>query len=242
MKKTFLEETDEIYCINLFKRPEKWENFKKDSYPHFKKSITQWLGVDGNLLTEEELSKFNFRTIKSKNRGHAGCSLSHKGIYENALNKGHKRILVLEDDCFVSEPLTFLEDIEKAAKELPDDWFIFYIGGHEWNINKSIPMIEPYSEHLVKAMQVFETHAYFINIESIKFILDLFKLDPREIDDMHVYLQQKLRRSFFTNPVLCSQRPCFSDICNREVSNHGTKGYMKKRQLTIKKTEQKNLF
>jgi glycosyl transferase family 25 len=84
-------------------------------------------GVDGRLLSEEELQKI-FDRKKSYNyykwyrnrigsagielsRGEIGCTLAHRKVFKKIVDENIDRAIVLEDDVFVTED--FLPTIEK---------------------------------------------------------------------------------------------------------------------------------
>lgn len=233
------------YCITLAKRPEKWQEFERDVVPFVPLKIQKWNAVDGSKIPDEEMRKFNFKIpakYLDRKRGHAGCTLSHIGIYKDAIKQGHERILVFEDDCYVTNPESFVENIEEAVKELPEDWMFFFLGGREWQISKKIPMYEYVSEKIVRALQIFETHAYVITKEGMETMINLFESNAVQIDNMTVRLQQNLKRSYITNPIYCTQRPGHSDIMQKDQSTHGVRTFMKPRELKVEKFETKKLF
>ena len=51
-------------------------------------------------------------------------------IYEDAIKNNYKNILVLEDDVYFSDEL--YEELNKAMKELPEDYDILYLGCLGW--------------------------------------------------------------------------------------------------------------
>jgi len=75
---------------------------------------------------DEEKTKKLQRQGKALNPGELACSLSHRNLYAAMLEKGFKRVLVLEDDVL---PLTGnMPLLQEAVNELPDNWELFYLG------------------------------------------------------------------------------------------------------------------
>ena len=55
-----------------------------------------------------------------------GCGLSHLFLWQDAIKKNYKNILVLEDDVYFIDK--FYEIIHNTMKELPEDYDILYLG------------------------------------------------------------------------------------------------------------------
>lgn len=65
--------------------------------------------------------------------GAMGCAISHKRIFEDAIDKGYENIILLQDDIY------FHKDFEKLLKESQDKIKlsdIFYFGASEWSAPK----------------------------------------------------------------------------------------------------------
>ena len=65
------------------------------------------------------------------NLGEVACALSHRNIYQNMLDEGHRRALILEDDV-LPQPEQ-LQHFEAVMSQLPDDWELLMLGyyGHK---------------------------------------------------------------------------------------------------------------
>jgi glycosyl transferase, family 25 len=110
-------------------------------------NYTIFKGVDGRLLSEQEKTEiydhvnsskymdeyFQFRYHQSDlsglNIGNIGCSKSHLNIYNEMLQKGYKRILILEDDARFDYKQIHL--IPQIFQEMPNDAELFY-WGYRW--------------------------------------------------------------------------------------------------------------
>ena len=135
------------------------------------------------------------RQGKALNLGEIACSLSHRNIYSTMIEKGWKKILILEDDALpVYDQLVFLEE---AINELPPDWELVYLGylKHEkittdlrakqlfykilsrlgliaWNYTMVKYLLpRPYSSHLRRAGFHDCTHAYAITLAAAEKLL-----------------------------------------------------------------------
>jgi len=66
------------------------------------------------------------RTHRSLIPGEIACALSHRKIYEDAIEHDYQRILVLEDDvALIAENLNAFR---QALHELPEDWELLMLG------------------------------------------------------------------------------------------------------------------
>lgn len=110
---------DQIYCINLERRSDKLSEFSRWADKLFKwKRIN---AVDGTTLVgharvSQKLSSFEL-----------GCILSHRLVLNDALNAGHERILILEDDVI---PATLLAKFDRSFESL-GDWAMIYLGANQ---------------------------------------------------------------------------------------------------------------
>jgi len=104
-------------------------------------------GVDGRLLSEQErneiydhensskymneFSLFRYHTSDKSglNIGNIGCSKSHLNIYKDIIQKGYKKVLILEDDVrFDTRTIGLIPDI---LEQIPSDTELFY-WGYRW--------------------------------------------------------------------------------------------------------------
>ena len=71
------------------------------------------------------------RTSRSMNLGEVACALSHRNIYQNMLDEGHQRILILEDDVLPQPDQ--LQYFDSVIEQLPEDWELLMLGyyGHK---------------------------------------------------------------------------------------------------------------
>lgn len=81
---------------------------------------------DGYHLYDDELHRMTKRTHRSMNSGEVACALSHKRIYQDVLDNGYQRVLIMEDD--VLPELDKLKNFSKVVNQLPDDWELLMLG------------------------------------------------------------------------------------------------------------------
>jgi GR25 family glycosyltransferase involved in LPS biosynthesis len=56
--------------------------------------------------------------------GEVACSMGHKAIYEDAVNNGYSKILILEDDVSINQEGIVL--FNQIVNQLPINWDIIY--------------------------------------------------------------------------------------------------------------------
>jgi len=104
----FFDQFDEIYCINLAERTDRWKAVQAE----FEK-----VKIHNRIKRFEALSgKTGFGFRKSED----GCRTSHVAVVKLAKEAGLKNVLVFEDD------VTFVTDVPDLL--VPQDYALFYLG------------------------------------------------------------------------------------------------------------------
>jgi len=189
---------DEIFCINLDKRKDRWGLAQKE----FEKI---------NILDRVK----RFPAIERKD-GRLGCIKSHLEILKYAKKNNLNNVLIFEDDVM------FLNDVngvlDNVVKQLPVDWNLLYLGA---NLHSPLTNI---SDNLVLLNNGFSTHAISYN----KNVYDIFikKYNTMnelilQSDILDVWLAsiiQNRGNSYLVKPLLATQRNDFSDIVKSDVN------------------------
>jgi len=147
LEKTF----DAVYCINLDRRKDRWEDFQK-SLPE------DW--PFGNVRRIAAIDARNIVTPEWWHQGAPawGCYRSHLRLIEEALNTGKNSILLLEDDATFCEGFT--EKVGQYIEALPENWGLVYFGGQHLHVNRHPPIeINPL---VYRPWNVNRTHAFAI--------------------------------------------------------------------------------
>ena len=203
---------DKIYCINLEERKDRWdlclEKFKEYGITNFKRF--EGIKVNGNLSL--------------KKLGQIGCSSCFYNIIKEAHENNYNSILILEDDFnFIVSKDELEEALEKAFKEMPEDWDMFYLGANVINEIYQNP-IEEYSENLFKLNSAYALHSVCFSKNSFSKILNFFEDNSNWImnlmqnyESIDVFFAkdfQHCNKCFIWKDLLCLQEPSFSSIEN----------------------------
>jgi len=190
---------EKIYCINLDKRLDRWNEAQEQFNKHNLK-VERFPAILGN---PENIST---KIIP----GHVGCVLSHYNIVKKADESGINQILILEDDVVFCEDLQ--EKFEQFIKQVPEDWDMLYFGG-----NHNGEPLEKVTENVYKIHKTYTTHAYAIRKPVYKVVLKMFPKLQFEVDVMYSILQNSFNCYVF-RPHLAWQQDGYSDILNKNVN------------------------
>jgi len=190
---------DEIYCINLDERTDRWEHAQKE----FEKA-----GIKDRVI--------RFSAIRD-NDGRVGIIKSNLGIIKLAKKKGLKNVLVFEDDVefIVDNPQDVLA---KALEEVNLDWTLFYLGA---NTHNKLIKIKP---NLILLKNAFAVHSMAYSEKAydtfIKRYEGLSRISSHN-DILDVYLAQHFQEKYIclmVNPMMTTQMNSYSDIEKRVVN------------------------
>lgn len=190
---------DKIYCINLKRRPDRWEESLKQFERH-SLEVQQWFAVDGAQIDEVDLVGLK--------PGVYGCMWSHCGVIMDAACMNQHAIMIFEDDVELHPG--FLPLLKDCIKDLPVDWDVLYLGGSHWE--KPVPV----TGKIYKVSKTLTTHAYIIRNTMFDRVLKLIKKQEQPIDGIYADLQKEFN-CYVTNPPLAWQREDHSDIEGRRM-------------------------
>lgn len=188
---------DKIYCINLDRRPEKWQAVQKQFQKHGLK-VDRMPGVDGN----------DFRIDYPCSHGNNGCTIAHLQCVERAKLLGLTNVMIFEDDVVLHDK--FNDVLNASMQELPEDWQFLYLGG----THKERPV--KITEHIYRVSKTFCTHACVIRSTLFDYVLNNFKSLHQPCD---CYYTDKNHEGnmYVINPPIAWQSGGFSDIVGRDM-------------------------
>ena len=135
---------DHIFCVNLDRRPDKWELCLKE-FAKWDLNVERFSAIDGTL---------HWKIEHKVPPGSIGNCLSKIKIIELSKERKYKSVLILEDDVEFQDD--FRHKFLKWSNEVPKDWDMLWIGGnHNWV--RDIPLFAP---HLIRITNTYATHAF----------------------------------------------------------------------------------
>ena len=146
---------DEIYCINLISRPDRYKIMKD--------------------FEKEENIKLNFfRPEKHPDGGRIGCFTSHITIIQNAYNSGKKLILIFEDDIIKTPSYKDIcyNEINNFIKN-NQNWEMLQLGSFDFSGLLFVSMNTKYKN--ISHNCSYFASSYIINRKGMKKILDTYK-------------------------------------------------------------------
>ncbi len=180
---------DNIYCLNLASRPERMDIMNR-RFNYVDMKCERFNGISGNIL-----KYFHKHAPKYfANPNYVGCNLSHIAIYQDALDRGFDRVMIIEDDVRINR---YSNQILAEASELLNyNWDLLYFAYipltddlSQWNYG--ILPIQP-GKRTFKATNMWSLMAYGINTKLMKHMIDVYSQSfPMEIDRYFVNHVQK---------------------------------------------------
>lgn len=141
-----------------------------------------------------------------------GCLESHLGAIEYGISKKWDKMMIIEDDIKLINPLHVLSDA-------PDDFDMLYLGGTvrsimECDLSQEIP------NNTWLRCSCWTTHAYIINLKNNELIGAIKEAlnQEAEIDTFYSDVIHPKFRVYMHNPMVMIQKPGWSDIEQREVN------------------------
>lgn len=190
---------DKIYCINLDRRPDRWQLAKEQFDKH-------------NLIVERfgAIDARDFKLSYPTDNGNNGCTLSHYFIIERAKILGFESVMIFEDDVELHEDFDFI--LNAAMDYLPQNWDMLYFGGS----HREKPLGLSHTGRLMRVQKTLTTHGYIIRSSLYDKVIDNFKNLNNPVDCFYAAWQKEFN-VYITNPPIAWQRGGYSDIENREM-------------------------
>jgi len=207
---------DNVYCINLDRRQDRWERVKK-LFDDQGVTLTRFSAVDGECLHIPENIPIGWRRDKHHNKFSIACTMSHLELLKQAVEKGEKEILVLEDDAHPCS--NFNELFIDYYSQLPPYFNICYVGGN----NISNPRRVEENVSLITFTKT--TVGYIIRLNYMKEIIPVIEENKWlwVIDEIYITLQRQLDPFYIFNPRLVHQFVSHSDITGEEAAYNSMK-------------------
>jgi glycosyl transferase family 25 len=192
-----------IYCINLDKRTDRWEKFLAEIKQINLENVNRFSAIDGNNI------------INGTNllNGELGVLLSHYELIKLAKEKNFDNILILEDDVVFTHTASKLDEY---MEKIPQNWDFIYFGGN--HIYGREP--QKINDKVIKLNHTVALQCIAIKNTMYDVILEVLGKKKKQVDAYYADLQKPFN-AYGVKPNIAIQREDYSDIQNKIVNyNH----------------------
>lgn len=210
---------DNIYCINLPESKDRWKLVSNEFAKH--------------LIIVERFEAVNgapyFKVGLNRSAGHHGLVLTNIEIFKDAIAKGYKKILIVEDDIFFVDKIN--EKFGKKIEYLPNDWNMLYLGGNSqftWGKfdavtgNPSIPITKEtyntFDYELFRTRHTQSTFAIGYNSNIFYDFLERMKVLREPLDVLQPALQKELYKTYIFLPTLVKHKNGYSIVFKKDIN------------------------
>jgi GR25 family glycosyltransferase involved in LPS biosynthesis len=205
---------DKIYVLNLKRREDRLKILKKRLAFAEIENFEIFDAVDGSVM-QPVWKKFSEINPFFSNSNYLACAISHLSIYNDAISKGYKRILVVEDDVKILA--TGNRDFESWSKEVPPEWDLLYLGFiplsddcSQWNYNVFSDRF--ITQRVFLAKNLWGLYGYGISETLMKETLEVYEKDfPMELDRYFVTRIQQTKKCYGVTPQIFAAEDGYSD-------------------------------
>lgn len=185
-------------CINLDRRPDRWQQMLRKFDRHGIHSVQRFPAVDGNTL--------NIPANWIHTAGAYGCLLSHLQVIKDARQLGVSSVLIFEDD------VVFQADFQKrfiaSVMQLPSDWDMLFFGA----LHKDEPI--KVSKNIVRITKANSTYAYALRDTVFDDFIEI-NSQAQEVLDINTFVLQRQRNCYCVTPHLAWVETDYSDAQQR---------------------------
>ena len=201
-----IEETSEVnladlcfkiktYVLNLDRRPDRWDNFRKSAKTIEFLNYERFSAVDGSRLkSTPQLQRIFDGNDYNMKVGAVGCAMSHFKMYIELMNSEYDCFLILEDDIEVARD--FDVKLLHLCNELKNvEWDLVFLGHHPKNLDdishkdNKFPIVEKWDVFKSFQNSLGGTIGYIINKNGASRVLDFIN-ENRLINCIDTALQK----------------------------------------------------
>lgn len=205
---------DKIYVLNLKRRDDRLSIMKKRLAFSEISNYEIFQAVDGNIIQKVWKSFFEKNHFFS-NPNYLACAISHLSIYNDALTKGYKRILIVEDDVKIL--VNANKHFAKFQNDIPAEWDLLYLGFiplsddcTRWDYNVFSNRF--ISSQVFLAKNLWGLYGYGIGEDLMKETLKIYDEEfPMELDRFFVTRIQETKRCYALTPQIFAAEDGYSD-------------------------------
>jgi GR25 family glycosyltransferase involved in LPS biosynthesis len=207
---------DKVYMLNLHKRPERLALAKKRMA--FCEIEHEVFGATDGSVMRKVWESFYEKNQYFTNPSYLGCAISHLAIYRDALERGYKRILIVEDDNRIR--MNANSHFSDAISRVPEDWNnLLYLGFipltddcSQWNYG----VFGFLNNNVAQANNFWGLFGYGIHEDLMKETLETYDTEfPMELDRFFVTRIQPRGTSYGITPQIFAADDGVSDNSGR---------------------------
>lgn len=186
-----------FYCLNLERNTKRWDECVQEFIK---------VGID-------YVDRIN--CIEGADR-YVSFNHSHYDTIKKGYETGEP-FCIFEDDVVFDQRWKVLEE---ATNQLPVDWDLLYLGANITGYDNNIwQMPIKVSDNLVRLYNCWMTHAIVYSNKMAKWVLDNFNPEWLPVYDEWLRVNaMPVREVYLINPMICQQRPGYSDIWQKPVA------------------------
>jgi len=191
---------DKVYVINLDRRPDRYEAFKKEIAKYGIENVERFSAIDGTTIMGNNIPLL---------AGEIGVLESHLEIIKKCKEDGLKNVLILEDDVYFSNEILKLDEY---MNNVPSDWDFIYFGGN--HVYGQPPKY--INDKIVKLNFTVALQCVAINSSMFEIIEAILPKRKKQVDAYYAELHNRFNAYCFY-PNMAKQTAGYSDIQNRNV-------------------------
>lgn len=189
-------------CINLDRRPERWQRMRAKFERHGIGPVERFAALDGEAL--------DIPADWAHTPGAYGCLRSHVEVVREARRRGAPSVLVFEDDVVFDDELQ--KKFGRQIGQVPRDWDMLYFGA----LHKDEPA--QVSENVVRLTRSNSTYAYALRETVFDAFVELNSRAEDVLDNNSFRLQRRFNCYCFM-PHLAWVETDYSDA-QRRLERH----------------------
>lgn len=188
-------------CINLDKRPDRWERITARFAEHSINRVIRFPAVDGEQL--------EIPSVWRSSPGAYGCLRSHLAVIEQARKDAQPSVLIFEDDAVLAPE--FNAKFADYVGQLPEDWDMVLFGGLHGQPPTSV------AGNVMRVTHSLSTYAYALKHTIYDGFIELNQ-QARALLDENTRALQKRFKCYCFMPHLAWVEEDYSNISG-ELSN-----------------------
>lgn len=162
-------------CINLDRRPERWQHMQRKFAQHGIHSVRRFPALDGDNM------KLPANWVHTP--GAYGCLLSHLQVVREARRLGMPSVLIFEDDVVFDDHLE--KKFSASIGQLPPDWDMLFFGA----LHKDEPI--KVSDNIARITSANSTYACALKATVFDDFIELNRKTEEVLDNNSLVLQQQ---------------------------------------------------